>query len=132
MDTLKPAEIDPHDRPLLEKIGRLRVRAWAKFVPAVAAKTDCWLDKFELAARHWVIYHDGEPVAAARMSVHQQLEGVPDAEVYKGVFAEKLPAPIASFNRLVVHPEFRGRGLPTALDLVRIQAASASGCRCCI
>ena len=105
-NTYEPVEIDPHDRPLLEKIGRLRVLAWSTVIPDAAAKVgDCWLDEYELEARHWCIFHDGEPVAAARMSVHQRNEDVPDAEVYEGVFAEPLAAPIASINRLVTHPE---------------------------
>lgn len=55
--------------------------------------TECWLDEFELSARHWVIFNDAEPVVAARMSVHQRLDDVPDAEIYEGVFAVPLPAP---------------------------------------
>ena len=42
---------------------------------------------------HGVIFNDAEPVVAARMSVHQRLDDVPDAEIYAGVFAVPLPAP---------------------------------------
>ena len=128
MNAYQPVEIDPRDRPLLEKIGRLRVRAWSTVMPDVASKTDCWLDDFELLARHWCIIHDGEPVAAARMSVHERIEDVPDAEVYEGVFPEPLPAPSASFNRFVTHPEFRGRGFAGSLDEIRVRTAGALGC----
>jgi hypothetical protein len=55
--------------------------------------TECWLDEFELSARDGVIFNDAEPVVAARMSVHQRLDDVPDAEIYEGVFAAPLPAP---------------------------------------
>ena len=128
----EPVEIDPHDRVLLEKIGRLRVLAWSTVMPDVAQKTESWLDEFELVARHWCIFHDGEPVAAARMSVHHRIEETPDAEVYDGVFAEPPPAPIASFNRLVAHPSFRGRGFSRKLDEVRLKAAVAAGCQSAI
>ena len=56
----------------------------------------------------------------------------PDAEVYKGVSQEALTAPIPSFNRLVTHPEFRGRGFSRMLDEVRLGAARLMGCRCVI
>jgi SAM-dependent methyltransferase/GNAT superfamily N-acetyltransferase len=123
----EPVEIDPRDRPLLEKIGRLRVLAWSTVMPDAARRAECWLDEFELQGRHWCIFHDGEPVAAARMSIHERLEDVPDAEVYAGVFPSPLPPPIASINRLVTHPEFRGRGFSWKLDNVRVQAARAAG-----
>jgi SAM-dependent methyltransferase/GNAT superfamily N-acetyltransferase len=130
MNAHLPIEIDAHDRTLLEKIGRLRVLAWSTVMPDAASKTDCWLDEFELVVRHWCIFHDGEPVAAARLSVHQRIEDVPDAEVYAGVFPEPPPPPIASLNRLVVHPEFRGKGFAEVLDEMRIQAAEGTGCCC--
>jgi hypothetical protein len=41
---------------------------------------------------------------------------VPDASIYEGVFSEPPPGPIASFNRLVVHPAYRGAGLSREFD----------------
>jgi GNAT superfamily N-acetyltransferase len=35
-------------------------------------------------------------------------------------------------NRLVVHPDYRGRGLSEELDGIRILAAEAAGCTCVI
>ena len=128
----EPIEVDPHDRIVLEKIGRLRVLAWSTVIPATARKTNCWLDEFELAARHWCIFHEGEPIAAARMTIHDRLEDVPDAEIYAGVFAVPLPTPIACFSRLVVHPDFRRRGLAQKLDDVRIAAARAAVARAAV
>jgi SAM-dependent methyltransferase len=66
------------------------------------------------------------------MSVHQRIEEVPDAGVYEGVFAEPPAGPIASFNRLVVHPRRRGRGLSRKLDEVRLNSAANCGCRSAI
>jgi hypothetical protein len=132
MNTYSPVEIDPRDRGLLEKIGRLRVLAWSTVLPDAAAKTDCWLDDFELVARHWCIFHDGEPVAAARMSVHARADNLPEGELYEGVPLHELPTPIASINRLVTHPEFRGRGFSDLLDEVRFIAAEQMRCGCCL
>lgn len=127
--TLELVEIDPGDRALLEKIGRLRVAAWSTFMPGRSIRRACWLDEFELRARHWCLFHDGELVAAARMSVHRRLDEVPDACIYQGVFSTPPEAPLASFNRLVVRPEYRGRGLSRRLDEVRLKAAQTLGCR---
>jgi hypothetical protein len=125
-----PVEIDPNDRSVLEKIGRLRIQAW-ETVPK-GGPTDCWLDEFELVSRHWAIFHDREPVAAARLSVHLSLNEVPDAGVYAQSTLTNLPTPIGSINRLITHPAFRRRGFSLALDAVRVAAADAMGCRCIV
>jgi hypothetical protein len=90
-------EFDPHNREFLEKVGRLRVLAWSSVLPELNSQMDCWLDEFEVAARHWCILRDGQPVAAARISFHQVLEDVPDAPVYAGL-GLALTSPIASFK----------------------------------
>jgi hypothetical protein len=124
-------EVSSKDRLLLEKIGRLRVRAWATEFPAIA-QMECWLDRFDETAMHWAFLQDGEPIAAARMTVHQALSEVPESEVYEGLPQELAPAPIASINRLVVDPSSRGLGLSKRLDLVRLETADKLGCRCVV
>jgi GNAT superfamily N-acetyltransferase len=119
------------DENLLGQIGRLRIEAW-QTETANAADMETWVDEFDRAARHWVVFQNARPVAAARLSIHASLETVPDAESYAGVFAEPPPGPIASLNRLVVHPATRGCGLSKKLDLIRLEAAEKSGCRSAI
>jgi GNAT superfamily N-acetyltransferase len=128
----EPVEVDPHDRKLLDQVGRLRVAAWAPFKNRGDSRTGCWLDAFELSARHWVIFDNSTPVAAARLSVHQALDEVPDASIFTGVFAAPPPSPIGSFNRLVVHPAYRGMGLSRPFDRIRLEAAIAQACRSAI
>src|SRR4051812_39912587 len=127
MTDFKILEVPPTDCILIEKIGQLRVRAWATEIPEVV-KMGIWLDQFDNVGRHWVVLREGEPIAAARMTINQSLAEVPKPEVYVGVLSEPLPAPIASINRLVVDPSARGLGLSRQLDLCRIEAAEASGC----
>jgi len=119
------------DDRLLAEIGRLRVRAWSTETAAAEAMGS-WLDEFDGAAAHWVVFDGGKLVAAARLSIHLDLAKVPDAESYEGVFREPPVGPIASLNRLVVDPSARGLGLSKRLDLVRLQAAEAYGCRSAI
>lgn len=121
-------EITRIDPILLEEIGRLRVIAWCTVIEK-ASELDIWLDAFDPAARHWVVFQGNSVVAAARMTIHPSLDEVPDAESYAGMFPEPPAAPIASLNRLVVHPSARGQGLSKALDQARLEAAERLGCR---
>lgn len=118
------------DPALLEDIYRLRVDVWrAAGEDVPGASTDGrWRDAHDAHARHVAFVEDGRPIAAGRFCVHRSLAEVPDAETYASLRAE-LAAPVASLNRLVVHPSAQGRGLSTDLDLWRIVAAASAGCR---
>lgn len=124
-------EIISADDSSLRAIGELRVLAWATHIPEISA-IKCWLDDFDWAARHWVVLDGSKIVASARMSIHSSIDEVPESEVYANVFPNSLAPPIASINRLVVHPDYRGLDLGKKLDLMRVNAAISSGCRCVI
>lgn len=130
-ERLRLIEFAPSDSAILEKVGRLRVVAWATELSS-APEVGSWLDAFDGVARHWAFLDGVEPVASARMTVHAALSDVPNPEDFLGLLAEPLPAPIASINRLVVHPDYRGLGLGSSLDDLRLRAAEESGCGCVI
>lgn len=116
------------DVSALPAIGRLRVAAWRARVASFPAM-DSWLDELDESARHWALYDTtGQAVAAARLSQHRALHEVPGYEVYPSALAGRA-CPIASLNRLVVHPAWAGRGLAAILDRVRIDRARRSGAR---
>jgi len=131
VNSLRIEEVRSPDSDLLARIGQLRVRAWATEIEQAAAMGE-WLDEFETRGCHWVVFRGEELVGAARLSIHQSLADVPDPECFVGVFPEPPPAPIASFNRLVVDPAARGTGLSRKLDELRLDFAEAQGCRCAI
>lgn len=117
------------DKSTLDEIGRLRIVAWeASGERPTMAPTfgDIWLDEHDEHAHHWILRQRGEILAAARMCVHESPEHVPDKEDYVN-FYSLLRCPIASINRLVVHPRLRGNGLPKLFDKVRIRLASRLG-----
>ena len=88
----EPVELfGPELHPL---IGELRVRAWGT-VLRVPADLVCWLDDYDRTARHWAFLVDGAPVAAARMTVHDTVESLPDTVVYCGIFDPPPATPIA-------------------------------------
>jgi GNAT superfamily N-acetyltransferase len=118
------------DLAVLEKIYALRVIAWRTNMNLPAWAT-AWKDSFDNDAKHWAIMSGDVPIAAARITVHNYPDEVPDAEIYNGLISD-VTSPICSFNRLVVHPNFRGLGLSRLLDEERLATAKSLGCRTAI
>jgi GNAT superfamily N-acetyltransferase len=125
VSTLRLSEAKSSD--ILKEIYRLRVKAWRTRI-AIPDDVSVWCDRFDTTARHWVFLDGERPVAAARLTVSTRLDEVPDAEVYKDVLPDNLPGPIASLTRLVVDPEYRGRGLARRMDVIRVSEARVLGC----
>lgn len=117
---------------IMEQVFALRVQAWRARTSAFP-EMDTWRDDFDDVAYHWVVLHQDPgqsavAVAAARMTIHQSLAEVPNAEIYDGLLPPDFPGPIASINRLVVAKAFAGQGLPHVLDTVRMDFARHNGC----
>lgn len=117
-----------HDPADLEEIFALRVAAWrarVDYFPDIAR----WVDPEDESAAHWAVRDGRRIVAAARLSIHDSLAEVPNAEIFRGAFPDSLEGPIASLNRLVVAASHGGQGHSAALDYIRIDYARNSGCR---
>ena len=123
-------ELNVKDASLLHAIGKLRVAAWSRNITVGNVPGDEWIDEFDSDARHFGIYDGEQLIAAARFSVHVAIEDVPESDVYRGVFQSPLKAPVASLNRLVTHPDYRGLGCSFTLDRVRLEKAKEMGCTC--
>ncbi len=111
-------------------IGKFRIAGWRDeqgVDPTFFAQTT-WLDALDQNARHWIVTDGPDIVAAARISFHDSLADVPYAKMLSATqrwhFTGKK---IASLNRLVVSPGYRGKGLSGQLDLVRIECARKLG-----
>lgn len=128
--SLSSAPVVVRDARLLEEIGRLRILAWRANgeLPSFAPHADTWLDEHDSHALNFAILFEDRPIAAARICVHLQVQDLPDLASLAG-YEDLLLTPIAAFTRLVVSPAFRSRGLSEQLDLVRLAAARAGGCR---
>ncbi|NEU70008.1 GNAT family N-acetyltransferase [Spirosoma agri] len=111
-------------------IGALRIRAWhdEPGVDATFFDRRTWIEPIDQTAQHWVVTRKNVVVAAARMSFHDTLDSVPYASLlpnsHWSLYTHKA---IASINRLVVDPRFRGRGLARLLDQARIGMAIDKG-----
>jgi GNAT superfamily N-acetyltransferase len=121
---------------VLDAVAQLRIEAWSANgeLPAFISNQDMRKDEHEKHATHIAVMHEGRPVAAARMCIHHTATECPDPESLDG-YQEELASPIATFSRLVVHPNFRRRGLPRLLSERRIAIAKDSHCGsivCCL
>ena len=117
------------DPPTLEAIYRLRATVWHETgdVAQAAFADGRWSDEHDPAALHWVI-RDGEAlVAAARLSVHERLADVPEAEEYAAA-GLRLEGRIAAPARVVVAAAARRHGLAGQLLDAQDAAARAAGC----
>ncbi|MPR35324.1 GNAT family N-acetyltransferase [Salmonirosea aquatica] len=111
----------------MTEIGKFRIRGWKNesgVNPDFFAK-DLWLDEIDRFSHHWVATVNQTIVAVSRLSFHDSLSDVPYANLLK---PEHRPyfenRRIASINRLVVAPEYRGMGLAGQMDRIRIECAT--------
>lgn len=86
-------------------------------------------DGYDGEAIHWIIRKNQELIAAARLTVHQDLTCVPDVHLFSSTIASAAIFPAGYISRLVVHPEERGNGIAKHLDELRIGEAFNHSCK---
>ncbi len=121
-------EVDYPERII--DIGKFRIRGWRneKGVDPDFFAQKAWLDDLDQTARHWVVMDESDIVAAARISFHGSLADVPYADTLTPALCEHFEnKKLASLNRLVVSPQYRGRRLAGQLDQIRIETARDQG-----
>jgi len=114
------------DSATLRAVFQLRFRAWTHDGVQVGRGGE-WRDPHDDHAMHWVIQEGSELVAAARLCVHRDPLTLPDSADLGGL--GHVAVPLASLNRTVVHPDFRGHGYATLLLAARLETARQIGCR---
>jgi predicted GNAT family N-acyltransferase len=124
-----PTEITGSE--LVPRTFRFRYEIWSRGAELRADLHSQGLitDEHDLHARHWAVFDGDKLVAAARMCVHDQQNDSPDFVAFSQV---QLPIPVATINRLVVHPSARKLGLAYKLDHCRIEAAKKDGAKCVV
>lgn len=98
------SEIPATDALRLAEIGRLRLEVWRSETTVDEAQfpRDEWIEPLDARARHWIACRDGVLVAAARLTVHAELDDNPDGYLWRRANLE-VPTPAAHLCKLVVH-----------------------------
>lgn len=115
----------------LDRVFSLRAEIWRSepgLVDITKLDPHALRDVHDDHGHHWIITLGGSIVAAARMCIHHDACELPYCDGFGHLVAD-LPAPIASLNRMVVHPSVRRQGLTEPLTLARIAMAKRSGVR---
>jgi GNAT superfamily N-acetyltransferase len=117
------------DTATLGAIYRLRAAVWRETgdIAQAAFRDGAWCDEHDGAATHWVIRDGTGLVAAARLTVHDRLADVPEAEEYVAAGVQ-VEGRIAAPARVVVAAAARRAGLAGKLLDAQDDAARAAGC----
>jgi hypothetical protein len=111
----------------IQQAQRLRYQVWKdEGVELSSDGRTIIADEHDDHGLHWGVFDGIRLVAAARLCLHHQMQEVPDAQMFQRV---RLPLPAASMNRLVVLNEYRGCGIGTMFDTLRIREAERLGAR---
>jgi GNAT superfamily N-acetyltransferase len=115
----------------VEDTFRFRYEVWSGQIELAleVQSTGIISDLHDVHARHWAVFVGENMVASARMCIHEFQDETPDEKAFREI---KLPSPIATINRLVVHKTARGFGLSRHLDACRINAARQQGANCMV
>lgn len=111
----------------LEVIQRLRVDWLVPEAKDGLFPSGRWLDAHDEHALHWIVRDEDRVVAFARLCIHAQISDVPNAEAFS--LADPVESPLGCISRTAIDPAYRGRGISSELDRVRIDAARQASCR---
>lgn len=113
-----------------EEIGILRRKAWTT-VEGFDAKVfpnKVWMDKYDIDAVHFAMFHEGKIIAASRVGVYHKYGDIPYINMMEQ-YKSYLELPVGSFNRLVIDQSYRGKNISKMFDEVRIAEAKKLGCK---
>jgi GNAT superfamily N-acetyltransferase len=104
---------------------RLRYTVWrSEGVLIRSAEADMIADHHDEHGIHWGSFDGDLLVGAARLCLHDSISEAPDGEMFAGT---RLSGPVASMNRMIVLKNYRGRGIGSQLDELRIARARTLG-----
>ncbi|MEM7121437.1 MAG: hypothetical protein AAF563_09190 [Pseudomonadota bacterium] len=121
---------------MLHEIAALRLRVWQPYVDkssnAHRRTLEDWIDAVDHKAYHLTIMDLDDPTkiaGAARLSLHDSLEDIPEPSIPKNFPDWQPDLPYAFFGRLVVEPHDRHHGFAHRLDARRSELAKELGAK---
>ncbi|MGF1528523.1 MAG: hypothetical protein ACFCBW_17240 [Candidatus Competibacterales bacterium] len=121
-------DADPAVQQLIRQVALLRRDVWlaeGKRTPGDDEEAG-WCEPEDAIGHHVLVTWQESLVGAARMSLHQTVNELPDRSLYVGL-ETRLRPPLASLNRLVTHPDQRGQGLSRVILVDQLAHASELG-----
>ena len=130
---LDPASHETLDSDLLREIGQLRFNVWKheNSINEELFPDKCWVDSLDCKAYHWVATDrkSGAIIASSRLTLHSSLDDdYRDVQLWKRA-KKHLPMPTTDLGRLIVHPDYRGRGIAQILNQLRVEYAKILGAK---
>ena len=113
---------------VFEEIKTLRKLAWENNYSSegIDDPEQLWFDTYDNGGYFTMIFFENKLVACSRMTLHTDVLDLPGGSMYHDHDAE-FPVPIASYNRLVVDAEFRGKGLSQYILSLQNKKAKSLG-----
>ena len=116
------------DNNFLKTISKFRVDIWnyenSEFCDVLGC--DYMFEGLDFSSEHYVVISEGRLAAAARLSFHSKFETIPDWNTFSNLH-QLLRFPVGAINRMVVHPDFRGRGFSKILTAIRLKRCQEEG-----
>jgi GNAT superfamily N-acetyltransferase len=111
------------DADVLTVVGALRLEAWGRLLGPDAAAARFGVDHHDAGAWHCLALDEGAPVAAGRLTVHSDLDDLPESTSF-GPYRGQMRVPLGFASRLVVHPAHQGRGHAARIIVDRLVLAA--------
>jgi hypothetical protein len=110
------------DARALTAVRALRLEAWGRLLgPDAAARFD--VDRHDAEAWHCLVHHEGVPVAAGRLTVHSDLDDLPESTSFTP-YVRQMRVPLGIASRLVVRPDCQRRGHAARIIVHRLVLAA--------
>ncbi|WP_239401554.1 GNAT family N-acetyltransferase [Pseudoalteromonas sp. OOF1S-7] len=115
------------------RLGQFRSAVWHAQGHTIShcATPEYWLEDADNEAYIWLVKHQGNIIATARMNLCTHLAHLPEQQLYQPL-SDRLAMPLATWGRLAVAAQWRSQGLANQLIETRLMLAKELGCRCIV
>ncbi len=112
------------ERPdILQELEQLRFSSWGYLLDKnPALKSRFIISELDYKSQHIACHLDGFLIGCGRLSLHSCKDDIPDKPNFDP-YTDDTSFPAAFMSRLIVHSDFRNRGIARRIDQLRISTA---------